>query len=198
MLYKNTTGDAALDKELDSLRSDLDRLRAQFTTLNAKVAAPATSTGTQVFTGPYVRTVSKTYQVTGDLTFTATGALTLTQAANNFAFDVPFAVATPLAASGAGAVGTSLKLAREDHVHPTTGLGRLVAGNITIGALTTAVNFVHNLATNDILVAVWSTGATPTQVLLTLATTQPDNNTVTINMTVAQFTAGTYRVVVVG
>jgi hypothetical protein len=74
------------------------------------------------------------------LTDDGTGDITIASAAPSPATVIP------LADSGTGAVGVSLKYARQDHVHPASG-GGVVPGTLAISSVLQAVPLAVNLST---------------------------------------------------
>ena len=100
------------------------------------------------------------------------------------------ATATPLADSSTGAVGTSLKFAREDHVHPASS----VKYSATITGGTTSEVITHNLGTRDVVVQLYNASTYET-VYCDVARTS--TNSVTLGFATAP-AAGAYRVVITG
>lgn len=97
---------------------------------------------------------------------------------------------TPSAASGAGAIGTSLKYARADHVHPATSLKY----SATITGGTTSEVITHNLNTKDVIVQLYRVASPYDTVFTDVERTSV--NTITLRFAVAP-SAGEYRVVIV-
>ena len=96
---------------------------------------------------------------------------------------------TPSAASRAGAIGTSLKYARADHVHPATSLKY----SATITGGTTAEVITHNLNTKDVIVQLYRVASPYDTVFTDVERTSVD--TITLRFAVAP-SAGEYRVVI--
>jgi hypothetical protein len=96
---------------------------------------------------------------------------------------------TPKPDSGAGAVGTSTKFAREDHVHPATSLK--YAATITGGSTSEVIT--HNLGTKDVIVQLYRV-ASPYDIVYT-DVELTSTNTITLRFNVAP-AAGEYRVVI--
>jgi len=162
--FLQTTGDRLHDYELDDLLRRLAALEAQVAALTpqggsssqvskavgaqgAAVGAPLAAPSNAP-TGVSSITPGSGTPMSGTLLVAASGALTLAQSNQALTLAVPFATATP-AALGTAAVGSSAKLAREDHVHPTIGLVTTVNGSsgaITVPAslngLTGAINII--------------------------------------------------------
>lgn len=97
MRFIKTTGDPAFDREIDALWETREEQASSAAQANA---IPVTPSPSPAPVG--VRTLFATFQVAGDVTFTDTGLLVITQSGNNFDFNVPGgSSATTLTFSGA-------------------------------------------------------------------------------------------------
>lgn len=96
---------------------------------------------------------------------------------------------TPLANSGAGAVGTSLRYARADHVHPATSLK--YSGTIVGGSASEVIT--HNLNNRDVVVQLYRVASPYDTVYCDVERTTVNTITLRFNPVPA---AGEFRVVI--
>lgn len=86
-MYQKTTGNPALDRTLDELEASVDRLKSQSGQYATKADLPPQNAPQQVI-GPFVRTLSGTYQVSGDVSLVGTGLVTISQNLNTITINV--------------------------------------------------------------------------------------------------------------
>lgn len=176
------------------------------TNIDGAVTGPASATNNAIalFDGTSGKLIKNSTTSLSDLATLAsptfTGAPTAPTAAANTnttqlattAFVIGQAgTSTPLANSGAGSVGTSVKYAREDHVHPASS----VKFSATITGGTTSEVITHNLGTKDVVVQLYRV-ASPYDTVFT-DVERTSTNSITLRFNVAP-SAGEYRVVVIG